>query len=50
MWEGFSQASYTNGKSTLFYYHNNWSSNKESILFVHGFPDGRVFGPMLPGT
>ena len=36
----FKEESFKNGQSNLYFLKNDWSSKRETVVFLHGFPDG----------
>lgn len=41
-WSWGKESSFSMGRSTLFLHQNEWSLKKETIILLHGFPDGPI--------
>jgi len=41
-WSWGRESSFSNGNSTFFFHQNEWHSKKETIILLHGFPDGPI--------
>ncbi len=41
-WRWGIETSFSMGRSNLFLHQNEWKSKKETIIFLHGFPDGPI--------
>ena len=41
-WSWGRESSFSNGSSSIFFQQNEWHTKKETIIFLHGFPDGPI--------